>query len=145
MVGVSPTARTLKWLRDHGFVADVVEKWQTFPGAGGQNIRIRRDLFGFADILALQVEPESLGDVLLIQATSGNTGGEHSKRRRKIEALEVAQKIRESRTAWIEVWSWAKRGARGKQKRWTLRRERWLLDEGWVEVPLHPARVDCEG
>jgi hypothetical protein len=134
VVGVSPTARTLKWLRDHGHVADVVEKWQTFPGAGGRNIRIRRDLFGFADILALQIEPESLGDVLLIQATAGN-GGAHAARRTKIEALEVAQKIRESRTAWIEVWSWAKRGARGKRKLWTLRRERWLLDSGWVEIP----------
>lgn len=108
MVGVTPTARTLKWLREHGFVADVVEKWQTFPGAGG-------------------------------------SGGAHAARRSKIEALELAQKIRESRVVHIEVWSWAKQGARGKRKLWTLRRERWILDVGWVEVPPNAGRVDCEG
>lgn len=144
MVGVTPTARTLKWLREHGFVADVVEKWQTFPGTGGRNIRIRRDLFGFADILALQIDPDGIGDVILIQATGGS-GGAHAARRSKIEALELAQKIRESRVVHIEVWSWAKQGARGKRKLWKLRRERWILDAGWVEVPPNAGRVDPEG
>lgn len=55
----SPTQRSLKHLRGEGYLADVVEKW--IPGAN-----IRRDLFGFIDILAIR-DAEIVG----VQATSG--------------------------------------------------------------------------
>src|SRR5690606_37554474 len=45
----SPTARTLAWLREQGWDADVVERW--VPGA-----KVRRDFLGFADILAIRGE-----------------------------------------------------------------------------------------
>lgn len=56
---MSPTQRSLAHLRSAGYVADVVERW--IPGA-----RIRKDLWGFVDILALGPEGEIVG----VQATS---------------------------------------------------------------------------
>jgi len=56
---MSPTQRSLKLLRDAGWTAEVVERWN--PHA-----RIRQDLFGFADIIAMM--PGSVP--LLVQVTS---------------------------------------------------------------------------
>ncbi len=56
----SPTVRTLKHLRDNGYVAEVVEKWNAFA-------RIRQDLFGIIDVVA--VKPGTVG-VLGVQTTS---------------------------------------------------------------------------
>lgn len=56
----SPTQRTLKSLRDDGYTAEVVEKWNAFA-------RIRQDLFGIIDIVA--VKPGIAG-VLGVQTTS---------------------------------------------------------------------------
>lgn len=56
---MSPTQLTLRKLRAEGYLADVTEKW--IPGAN-----IRRDLFGFIDILGIN----GLGQVLAVQATS---------------------------------------------------------------------------
>ena len=55
-----PTARSLKLLRERGYRCAVVEKWN--PHA-----RIRQDLFGVVDILAIK-GPETLA----VQATSGS-------------------------------------------------------------------------
>ena len=57
---MKPTARSLKLLRDSGYIAAVVEK--TVP----YNPNIKQDLFGFCDIVA--VKP--LQPVLFIQTTS---------------------------------------------------------------------------
>jgi len=43
---VSPTARTLKALRDGGATCQVVEHWNSFA-------KIRQDLFGCIDVLVL--------------------------------------------------------------------------------------------
>lgn len=57
---MSPTARTLEWLRSRGWLVEVVEKW--IPQS-----RTRRDLFGIADLIAVHPDrPETV----LIQATS---------------------------------------------------------------------------
>lgn len=54
----SPTTRTLKALREAGYLAEVVERWN--PHA-----KIRQDLYGFIDILAVRDD-----EVLGVQATS---------------------------------------------------------------------------
>lgn len=46
MLTMSPTQRSLKHLRDDGATAAVVERWNN-------HARIRQDLFGFIDIVAL--------------------------------------------------------------------------------------------
>lgn len=146
MSKVSPTARTLAECRKRGWIAQVVE--QTIP-----RTFIKRDFLGCIDIIAITpskvqiaspccvmhapysgesftcrtcgktnaVEPSR---IVGIQATSNN-GGNHSARVQKILAEPRA-------SAWlgtgakIAVWSWAKRGARGKRKTWALREE-WIM------------------
>lgn len=65
----SPTTRSLKALRADGWTVAIVEKWNS-------HTRIRQDLFGFADLLAIKA-----GEVpRLYQVTSGaNTSSRVSK------------------------------------------------------------------
>lgn len=55
---MSPTQRTLKRLREAGYRAAVVEKWN--PHA-----KLRQDLFGCVDVLAI-----GNGETVAVQATS---------------------------------------------------------------------------
>ena len=104
---MSPTQRSLAHLKQLGYTAKVVEKWNPFA-------KIRQDLFG-GDLLALKSgEP-----VLVVQAT---TGSNHASRRTKLEADGYID-LWKGAGAALEIWSWAKQGARGKRKTWTLRRE----------------------
>lgn len=106
---MSPTARSLAFARLRGYVGGVVEVWNA-------HARVRQDFLGFADLLF--VVPGELG-VLAIQAC---VTGDQAKRLAKIQSDDLAPKV----TAWlaagnrIAVWGWAKRGARGKRKTWTL-------------------------
>ena len=92
---MTPTQRTLAKLRADGWTTAIVEHWNA-------HARVRQDLFGFIDILALRD-----GETLAVQATSGSN-----------VAARVA-KIAESKTApivrkagWrIEVWGWRKNAA----------------------------------
>ena len=105
---ISPTARTLSLLREREWPADIVERW--VPGK-----KIRKDLFGCFDIVALDTQPGVIG----IQVTSDN-GGNVSARTLKIKRSPLA-------IAWlaagnrIVVHGWGKRGKAGTIKRWTLR------------------------
>lgn len=102
MAGKSPTQLTLERLRDDGYTAAVVEHWN--PHA-----RIRQDLFGFVDVLALRGT-----ETLAIQATSvANV----STRVTKIADSPHVDAVREA--GWtIKVWGWAKVG-----NRWMLKRD----------------------
>jgi hypothetical protein len=103
----SPTQRTLAECKKRGWIAQVVERWN--PHA-----HVRQDLFGVIDIVAITHD-----GLLGIQACAGAS---HAARMAKCSAEPRAH-------AWLgagarlEVWSWAKRGARGKRKVWTLREE----------------------
>lgn len=88
----SPTERTLKALRDDGWLCAIVEKWN--PHA-----RIRQDLYGFIDILA--IKPDR---TLAVQACSG---GDVSRRVNKITNHENLPAVREAGWA-IQVWGWRK-------------------------------------
>lgn len=56
---VSPTQRSLKKLRDEGYLCRIVEHWNPFA-------RIRQDLFGFIDILCVKNN-----EVVGVQSCSG--------------------------------------------------------------------------
>ena len=104
---MSPTARSLAHLKALGYRARVVEKWNPFA-------KVRQDLFG-GDLLALKPgEP-----VLIVQAT---TGANHAARREKLQT-EGFIDLWKTAGARLEIWSWAKHGARGQRKTWQLRRE----------------------
>ena len=99
---MTPTARTLTALRRAGYIACVVERWIAQKG-------IRRDCYGFADILAARPLERR---IVLIQATTlPNVSARVAKIRSKPEA-----------SAWlksggaIEVWGWSKRGDRWRVK-----------------------------
>jgi hypothetical protein len=89
---VTPTQRSLKYLRDDGYMAAVVEKWN--PHA-----RIRQDLFGIVDILAIRD-----GETLAVQTTSGSSV---SARVRKIADSDAIANIRKA--GWrFHVHGWRK-------------------------------------
>jgi hypothetical protein len=149
-MGMSPTARTLAECKRRGWIAQVVE--QTIP-----RTFIKRDLFGIIDVIAVTpattligglccvykrpydamsgtwkcvecgtVNDTVPGQTIGIQATSSTN---HSAR--------VSKARQEPRLAvWLgagnafEVWSWAKRGAKGKRKVWTLREEQIVSGMG---------------
>jgi hypothetical protein len=105
----SPTSRTLAKLKELGFTADKVERRNPVMR------HVTHDYCGFADIVACR---EGVG-ILFIQACAGSS---HSARRAKIMAEPRAVRVARA-GGKIEVWSWAKQGARGERKAWTLRRE----------------------
>lgn len=120
----SPTQRSLAHLRKIGWTAAITEHWN--PHAF-----IRQDLFGFADLLCLKAgEPH-----LIVQTTSGNNA-----------AARVTKILAEPKARlWLEtggtivVHGWAKRGARGKRKLWTLREEAITLTDFNRPAPVAPA------
>ena len=99
---MTPTQRSLAQLRADGWTAEVVEKWN--PHA-----RIRQDLFGFVDILAIRD-----GETLAVQTTSGDHVAE---RCRKIAEHPTVAAVREAGWA-IHVHGWRKSA---KTRRWELR------------------------
>lgn len=113
---ISPTQRTLAELRKLGYLAATVEHWN--PHA-----RIRQDLFGCIDVLAVGMG-EAFGwdaaHTLAVQATSGS---HVSSRLAKLRGEELAPRVEKLKAAgWrVEVWGWRKSA---KSKRWELRRER---------------------
>lgn len=102
---MTPTQRALAHCRSLGYTAAVVEKWN--PHA-----KVRQDLFGVIDVLAL-----TPAGILALQVCAGAS---HSARRAKILAEPRA-------ASWVkaggllELWSYSKRGARGRRKQWVLR------------------------
>lgn len=94
---MTPTSRTLKYYRDLGNLCDVSEYWQAFHGRPGG---IRKDLFGFIDIVVLGER------ILAVQCTSTSS---MSARVRKIreECGEAAQRWLEA-GGEIVVMGWKK-------------------------------------
>jgi carbonic anhydrase len=98
---LTPTQLSLRWLRGNGYVAEVVERWN--PHA-----RVRNDLFGFIDIVALR------DDITLGVQTTSN--GNVSARVKKIADSPMLPHVREA--GWhLEVHGWAK----DKSNRWQIR------------------------
>lgn len=100
---VSPTQRSLKYLREQGYVVAVTEKWN--PHA-----RIRQDLFGFIDMLALKD-----GQTLAIQTTSASA---FASRKTKIQCHENLPMVLSA--GWkVIIHGWRK----NSKKQWVLREE----------------------
>jgi hypothetical protein len=118
---MSPTARSLDYLRQRGYIVDVVERW--IPHAN-----IRKDLFGFADILAVH----QLGKVfLLVQTTTAsNMAGRLTKAKGRPE---LAIWLRAGGRFQVHGWHQDRDG------RWQLRCVEVQGDD-LAEVILSPAR-----
>ena len=110
----TPTSRSLVECRNRGWECQVVERWCQYS-------RRRIDLFGCIDLIAIVPHDEILGfgSILAIQACAGAS---HAARRTKILAEPRMAKWLDA-GGLLQIWSWAKRGARGKRKVWCLRVE----------------------
>lgn len=84
----------------------IVEKYNSF-------IKRRIDLWGFGDLLCVRND-----EVLIVQTTSGSNV---SARLEKMKHIPEAGLWLMSPNRKIEIHGWAKRGERGKQKKWTCR------------------------
>ena len=103
---MTPTQRSLAKLRADGYFVAVVEKWNP-------HVRIRQDLFGFADLLGFKGD-----EVLLVQTTSGSNV---ASRVAKIAGLPVATAWLNGRNHRVIVHGWRKAGPRGGRKTWQCR------------------------
>lgn len=97
---MSPTQRSKKHLEEQGYRVAIVEHWNAYA-------RIRQDLFGFVDLLAIRE-----GETLAVQTTSGSNV---SARVRKIEEHENLAAVRKA------GWRIAVHGWRKLKGRWALR------------------------
>lgn len=122
MKTISPTQRTLARLRDMSYMAEVVERWNA-------HARCTQDLFNCVDIVACGRER-----VFFVQTTSDSN---HAARERKSEIQAAVPRLVDGGCEF-EVWSWGKKGGRGKVKSWTLRATRIEYGAGglptWVDV-----------
>ncbi len=96
MSSKSPTQRSLEYLREQGYHCEIVEKWNPWR-------RIRQDLWGWCDILAIRRD-----EVLAVQVTSSGVAA----RIKKIQESDTVLRVREAGIR-IEVHGWTKR-ANGK-------------------------------
>lgn len=88
---MTPTQRSLAYLRDEGYLVEVVEKWNSFT-------RTRKDLWGWADLLAIR-----RGEVLAVQVTSEGVAN----RVKKVTDSETIGRVREAGVR-VEVHGWRK-------------------------------------
>jgi hypothetical protein len=90
-VATSPTQLTLKWLRDEGYLAEVVEKW--IPGA---NMSVKTS-GGGADIVAIREE-----ETVAVQCTSWDN---ISSRCKKIAESDTVGPVRKAGwNIWVVGW-----------------------------------------
>jgi hypothetical protein len=143
VTGLTPTARSLAFLRRSGYTAEVVERWlpipfrpptgdSTRPPGDGQEPRlrpIRRDLFSCIDIVAVRT---GIAGVLGVQATSASNVAARVNKARKLAAL--ATWLRTGNA--FEVWGWSQ----GYDGRWCVRRVAIRADDLNPQELERPAR-----
>lgn len=102
---MTPTARTMAYLRGLGYEVAVVEKWNSYT-------RTRHDLYGFADLLAMRGK-----ELLAVQATS--TGNVSARVKKIIAEPRAKLWLEPGSQRFLTVIGWSKKGPRGKRKVWT--------------------------
>ena len=88
---MTPTQRSLVYLREQGYLCEVVEKWNSFT-------KTRKDLWGWCDILAIRE-----GEILAVQVTAAGV----SSRIKKIMESDTLPIVRKAGVR-IEVHGWRK-------------------------------------
>jgi hypothetical protein len=112
---MSPTRRSLEYMRNLGYVCEVVERWNA-------HTKTRKDLLGFGDVIAI-----GNGNIILVQVTSGTNVA--------ARITKIREQCSESAKAWldaggqIEIHGWRqvatckKDGSKAKRKKWLPRLE----------------------
>ena len=109
--------RSLKYLRERGWNAAVVERW--LPPRGNMKFGVRQDVWGCGDILACNPETHQIA---LIQCFPMSRWKDH------VVTCEVIPELRDWLKAGGEFYlhGWAlkpKDGIRGAKKVWSLREQ----------------------
>jgi hypothetical protein len=84
--------QTMAWLREMGYLTAKVERWNPFA-------KIRVDLFGFADIVAIREDQKG---VLAVQTTSYSLFKDHKVKMRGVKPLKVWLKAKNP--VWLVLW-----------------------------------------
>ena len=93
---MSPTQRSLKYLRDQGYQCWIVEHWNSFA-------RIRQDLFGCIDILCI-----GHGHTLAVQTTSRSNVA--ARQKKIVENKYYPEMVRSGWKIQIQGWGKLKAG-----------------------------------
>lgn len=122
-MGISPTSRSKHLLRELGYYEDTVERW--IPGAN-----IRKDLFGFADILGIHPEYGAIA----VQATTRDNASKRCKKASQLDTLACWLGLGEEYPCFrFEVWGWGKiKKKRGGRATVSCRRLRARLTESGI-------------
>lgn len=106
---MSPTQRARAFCKSQGWASQIVERWNPYG-------KVRQDLFGVIDLVVLDGQG---GGPLGVQVCAGSS---HAARRTKAMAEpRLVQWL--AAPARFAIWSWSKKGAKGKRKQWALRIE----------------------
>jgi len=106
---LTPTARSLAYLRRCGYTADITERWLPIPGRS-----VRRDLFGCIDLLGIR---QGIAGVLGIQATTAKNVPARLAKARKLASL--ATWLRTGNA--FEVWGWSRIAGKWQVRRVAIR------------------------
>ena len=118
--------RSLAWCRAQGWEVQITERWNSFA-------RIRQDLFGFIDLLALDVLSQT---IIGIQTTVGSSMANRIDKikaeRRAIAFAQCGGLIMVH--GWRQVAAHKKDGTRAARDKWALRvaKLQWCDDEWQV-------------
>lgn len=107
-----PMQRSTQLCREEKWTYGITEKWNAAVG-------VRQDFLGVIDLIVMD---GAGGGPLGVQCGRDTGGGDHAAHRAKALAEPRLRAWLES-PARFEIWSWGKKGARGKRKLWTVRRE----------------------
>ena len=124
MPGISPTSRTLNYLRAAGYLCDIVERWIKMPThpAGGY----RKDFLGFGDIIAI-----TDNEILAVQSC-GVSFSQHCKD--IITNENVIKWLAPRRKIMVIGWRKLKLKRGGKAMRWHPRIAKITLEQGELKV-----------
>lgn len=100
-MATSPTQRSLKLMRDQGYLCEITERWNPFA-------KIRQDLFNFVDILCVKD-----GKTVAVQTTSYSNMSARIKKIQELDTYPIVQSA-----GWeIVVHGWKK----DKSGKWMVR------------------------
>ena len=131
-VELTPTARTLDWLREQGYRAGIVERWNPHGG-------VRIDLFGCLDVVAVN-DTTTVG----VQATSaGHVSDRVTKIRGEARDGALAWLMSPHRELWVVGW---RKYAKPEDGRWwrPVVREVTLEDLGGEDEEATQGTADAE-
>ncbi len=121
MAGISPTSRTLEYLRQQGWEATVVERFLPYAGKFGQKI----DMFGFGDIIAM-----GEGSIIAVQSCGQSFSAHHKKITEDEYVAPLALKWIESGGRLILIgWRKVKLKRGSKALRWQPRIKEYAISD----------------